>query len=314
MRESGLPFDDIRNLVEGLPAEEVDVKEHTLAQLIELGIPATDKLASICGWYSGFSGRSPAVHRGVVTLFAGTHKLDDKISDGEASAEIVEQVTAISEGSAALNRLCNQHDLALKLFDLALQLPVADISEEAALDEKACAGTIAFGMEAVAGGADLLGVAALEPRVSVSNLALLSILHEVDSGNLASEFGVPQDALEAAISLANGQQGNPLELLRRLGGRETAALCGAILAARSQHIPVVLDGLTAFVAASVLARLNKDAVLHCMFAQPGNVVTQAMIGSLGIGSVFSDRLTEDPLRGIVLASGMVKSACLLKQT
>ena len=43
---------------------------------------------------------------------------------------------------------------------------------------------------------------------------------------------------------------DPLEVLRRLGGREIAAIAGAIFAARLQRIPVVLDGYTSAPAAA----------------------------------------------------------------
>ena len=45
---------------------------------------------------------------------------------------------------------------------------------------------------------------------------------------------------------------DPLEILRRLGGREIAAMAGAIISARLNHIPVVLDGYVACAAAALL--------------------------------------------------------------
>ncbi|MDR3508952.1 MAG: nicotinate-nucleotide--dimethylbenzimidazole phosphoribosyltransferase, partial [Caulobacteraceae bacterium] len=56
---------------------------------------------------------------------------------------------------------------------------------------------------------------------------------------------------------------DPLELLRQLGGRESAALAGAILAARIQGVPVLLDGAPALAAAAVLHAVDPQAVIHC---------------------------------------------------
>ncbi|MCE3519243.1 nicotinate-nucleotide--dimethylbenzimidazole phosphoribosyltransferase, partial [Escherichia coli] len=69
------------------------------------------------------------------------------------TAQMVENFAA---GGAAINQICIANDLGLKIFDLALEYPTADITEEAAMDEKTCAATMAFGMESIAGGTDLL--------------------------------------------------------------------------------------------------------------------------------------------------------------
>lgn len=313
MRETGLPFDDIRNLIDDLPVFDSDVRDHTRGQLNDAGIAKGDRMGAICEWYSGWSGRSPAVHRGVVTLFAGTHKLDNALTDGAAGDEVLKQVTDISAGNAMLNRLCHQHDLGLKVFDLALQLPVSDISQEPALDERSCAGTIAFGMEAIAGGSDLLCIAAIEPSASSSSLAILAVLHDLDIKILAENFSIPEENLVAAIAQVKGHANNPLEVLRRLGGRETAALCGAILATRSQHIPVILDSIAALAAAAVLKALNSDAISHCLFAQDDNKVSPELIRKIGLDCVMFGPIATDPINAVAVAAGVVKSACLALQ-
>ena len=49
---------------------------------------------------------------------------------------------------------------------------------------------------------------------------------------------------------------DPLEALRRVGGRELAGMAGAILRARQLRIPVILDGFICCAAAAVLERLR----------------------------------------------------------
>ncbi|WP_409996315.1 nicotinate-nucleotide--dimethylbenzimidazole phosphoribosyltransferase [Rhizobium leguminosarum] len=61
------------------------------------------------------------------------------------------EVENFAAGSAAINQICVAYDLGLKVFDLALDYPTGDITEEAALSERDCAATMAFGMEAMAG-------------------------------------------------------------------------------------------------------------------------------------------------------------------
>ena len=265
-RESGLPFDDFRNLVRTLPSANEEAAFHTVAQF-STKYGTQSKVRSLCEWYSRWSGRSPVVHRPLMTLFCGTHALTNALDRGANSNWLLANVTEVAEGANVINRLCHQQEMGLKLFDLALQIPVEDISIEAALDEKACAGTIAFGMEAIAGGSDLLAVCAIEDGVNVSNAAILALFrdHMIEpvSDVDQREFS---NAVSKAVELAKGHAANPLEVLRRLGGRETAAICGAILAARTEHIPTVVGGVTGLAALVILKELEPEAISHCVIA------------------------------------------------
>ena len=59
---------------------------------------------------------------------------------------------------------------------------------------------------------------------------------------------------------------DPLSILARLGGREIAAMLGAIIAARQQKIPVIIDGFVATSAAAIAHAVNPRAIDHCLFA------------------------------------------------
>ena len=50
-----------------------------------------------------------------------------------------------------MNQICKSFDLGLKVFELALEKPTRDITQDAALDEAECAATMAYGMEATEG-------------------------------------------------------------------------------------------------------------------------------------------------------------------
>jgi hypothetical protein len=76
----------------------------------------------------------------------------------------------------------------------------------------------------------------------------------VDADGLARKIG----AVARAVARAGGPGLDPLEVLRRVGGREIAAIAGAILAARLQRIPVLLDGYVVTAAAADPARARPD--------------------------------------------------------
>jgi len=315
-RESGLPFDDIRNLVSSLPPLDEDAKVHTAVQLANLPEESKGKLAEICTWLSASTGQSPSVNRPLVTLFAGTHALENRLDQGASAENLLEEVTKISSGGELVNRLCAQHDVGLKVFDLALQIPVEDISVEPALDEKACAGTIAFGMEAIAGGTDLLCLASLGNQLSISNIALLAVLVDADAEKLMSLRGEQdsdaKEALQRAIEIASPHKDNPLEVLRRVGGRETAALCGGILSARTEHIPLIVNGAGAMAAVAVLYAMNPVALDHVVFGSTNaDPLLNGIQEKLGRPALLQESYAVSSVNNLVLAVGMVKSACCL---
>src|SRR5262249_28510410 len=52
--------------------------------------------------------------------------------------------------------------------------------------------------------------------------------------------------------------------LRRVGGRELAAIAGAVLRARELRVPVVLDGFVATAAAAVWEKAQAQSLAHCV--------------------------------------------------
>jgi len=115
--------------------------------------------------------------------------------------------------------------------------------------------------------------------------------------------------VETAVALHKSHLDDPLELLRRLGGRELAAMAGAILAARMERIPVLIDGYVATAAAAVLHAINPSALDHCMIghvsAEPGHMAAIEKLGKTPL-LALGMRLGEGT--GAALAAGIVKAA------
>ncbi len=232
------------------------------------------KQAFLSEWLAGWSGKSPNVSRPMLALFAGTHAAGTGL-ENPAGEPTLETVTRLAAGGSAVNQVCAAHDIGLKVFDLALQYPVEDISNQDAMDEKGSAATIGFGMEAIAGGIDLLGLGAFGQGSEIANAAISSIVTQRPAREFLShlESGLIEERLtkaEAAVALHGGAGVEPLELLRRLGGREHSAVAGAILAARVNHIPVVLDGPSVMAVVLLLQRIDKSLCDHCVVATSGN--------------------------------------------
>ena len=317
---SAIPFDDIRNLVAGMPGPDLGAVEAVKARDAVLTKPpgALGRLEEIAAWLAAWQGRAPpAVNRPVVAIFAGNHGVTAQGVSAYPAEVTRQMVENFARGGAAINQICLANDLGLKVLDLALDVPTGDITREAAMEEADCARTMAFGMEAVAGGTDLLCIG----EMGIGNTTIAAAIFAALFGGSALDWVGPgtgldgegmerkRGAVERALAVHHGRLSDPLEVLRRLGGRELAAMAGAIIAARHQRVPVIVDGYVASAAAAVLFAMDARAVDHCLFghvsAEPGHrraLVRMNKAPLLDLGM----RLGEGT--GAALAAGIVRAA------
>jgi nicotinate-nucleotide--dimethylbenzimidazole phosphoribosyltransferase len=206
---------------------------------------------------------------------------------------------AIAAGDAALNRGLRQLSAGLDVFDLALDRPVGDAALAPAMSERECAGTMAFGMEALAKQPDLLMLLGAGPGAETAAARLAQAL-----------TGAAGEDAAVARALADADaEGDALQLLRQLGGRETAALAGAILAARIQAVPVLLDGAPALAAAAVLQAADPEAIAHCRIARaPHSAVGRSLAARLGRGAQLGLQLNLEDGTAALAALSIVKLA------
>ena len=217
---------------------------------------------------------SPTLDNPMVAVFAGNHGVTaNGVSPypPEVTAQMVANFTA---GGAAISQISKLHGLNLRVFELALDLPTGDISVKEALDERACAATIAYGMEAIAGEPDLLCIG----EMGIGNTTVAAAIYAalfggvgadwVGAGAGVDEAGLKQKAkiVDKALALHGGELDHPFKILSRLGGREFAAMLGAIIAARHHKTPVLIDGFVATAAAAIAYAINPETLDHCLFA------------------------------------------------
>jgi nicotinate-nucleotide--dimethylbenzimidazole phosphoribosyltransferase len=254
---TALPFDDIRALIAGLePMGEPKLEPG--AGLGRLG----DLAAWLSCWRAGPG--APRIRRPILALYAASHEVARHSRQASTPDGVRARLEAVAAGGAAVNSLAQAQGAGIEAFDLAIDRPAPDILEHPSLSERECAATMAFGMEALAKQPDvlLLGEITAGGRIAAAALALVLF------GGEAGEWIEGDEALAArAADRARermGGSGDPLEALRQVGGREIAALAGAILAARTQSVPVILGGYGAAVAAAVLQRIDPRATEHAL--------------------------------------------------
>jgi nicotinate-nucleotide--dimethylbenzimidazole phosphoribosyltransferase len=216
----------------------------------------------------------PRLGNPMVTIFAGNHGVVEEGVSAYPAEVTAQMVTNFTNGGAAISQICALHELNLRVFELALELPTANMTREAALDDGMCAATIAYGMEAVAGKPDLICIGEMGIGNTTAAAAIYAALYGgtgadwagrgsgLDDAGLARKI----DAIDRALALHRAELDHPLAILARLGGREIAAMLGAILAARHQKVPVIIDGYVATAAAAIAHAVNPASINHCLFA------------------------------------------------
>ncbi|MBN9071108.1 MAG: nicotinate-nucleotide--dimethylbenzimidazole phosphoribosyltransferase [Rhizobiales bacterium] len=257
------PFDDFRFLLDNLPAMDREKAERVRSGMAD-GIDASETLLDLAGWLAGWTSAKLAVMRPTIAIFAGNHGVAARMPGDGTEATTAQMAEHCMSGGAPVGRICAAAGFGLKVFDLALDLPTADITRAAAMDERTCAATMAFGMEAIVGGADLVCLSDLGVGGEIAASAVAAAIFGEAAGAASADAG--KGLVTEALAFHTGRLGEPFEVLRRLGGRELAAAAGAILAARMERIPVILDGYATTAAAAVLHALNPDALDHCRIA------------------------------------------------
>lgn len=303
------PFDDIRALLATLPARDAAASE-AVSRRLDAGGEGLGRLGAISAWAAGWQGRArPGAERALVCLFAATHGVASRGREAAAASEVRALMDRFSDGSAPVGAVCAAGGLGFRAFDLALDVPTGDITETAAMSERDCVATMAFGMEATAGGADVVAVGVVGRGAEIAAAATLAALYGDPPGRWVGEGG-QADVVTIALLRDARASSDPLAVLASLGGRDLAALAGAILAARHGGVPVVLDGFVAAAAAAVLQRMEPGALDHCLAghvsSHPGHA---ALLARLGLEPLLPGLdLPEGSGVGAALALGLVKTA------
>jgi nicotinate-nucleotide--dimethylbenzimidazole phosphoribosyltransferase len=320
MTAAARPFDDIRALLAKMPKADEAAIAAAREREGQLTKPAGSlgRLEEISAFMAGWQGPArPHVDRPLVAVFAGNHGVVAQGVSPFPQSVTKAMVANFTTGGAAINQICKTFDISLKVYELALEKPTGDITEGPAMDERTCAGTIAYGMEALAIEPDLLVLGEMGIGNTTAAAAIFHALyggeaeHWVGRGTGVDDAGLKRkaEAVRAAVARHKPDLTDPLEILARLGGREIAAMAGAILAARLRRTPVVLDGFVVSSAAAVLHALDASALDHCL---AGHVSAERAHGEalkrLGKAPLLDLGMRLGEGSGAALAVAVVKAA------
>ncbi|MBT6533810.1 MAG: nicotinate-nucleotide--dimethylbenzimidazole phosphoribosyltransferase, partial [Marinovum sp.] len=200
---------------------------------------------------------------------------------------------------------------------LQLDKPTADFTQGPAMSEEECIDALKTGWAAVDEASDLLVTGEMGIGNTTSAAAIALALYGGSGADWAGRGTGVDDAglsrkvkvIEAGLGANPQASGNGLEALRCLGGRELAAMVGAIAHARMQKIPVILDGFICSAAAAALDHAVPGALDH---AVAGHVSAEgahkAILEQIGKKPLLSMEMRLGEGSGAALAISMLQAA------
>jgi len=313
-------LDEVRALLSEFPAADPEAAGRTATREAMLTKPAgaLGRLEEITGWLASWQRRHPPrIERPRACVFAGNHGVAARGVSAFPASVTAQMVQNFVVGGAAINQLCKAADAELRVYEMALDRPTADFTIEPAMSEEDCAKAMAYGMMAVEPGIDLLCLG----EMGIANTTSAAALAHALFGGSAADWtgpgtGVAGAALQrktevvaAGVALHRPAARDSFDILRRLGGQELAAICGAVMAARLARTPVLLDGFACTAAAAVLHAADPHALDHCLVAhvsaEPGH---RRLLRAIGKRALFDFGMRLGEASGAALAIPILKAA------
>ncbi len=312
---------EIRGILSDLPGPDRESGEAAAAREAELTKPVRSlgRLEDLAAWLATWQGRyPPRMLRPRVAVFAGNHGVAAQGVSAFPQAVTRQMVQNFIDGGAAVNQLSAAFDADLRVYEMALEQPTADFTQEAAMTDSTCANAMAYGMAAVEEGFDVMALGEMGIANTTSGAAICCALFGgtaedwVGPGTGVDEAGLRRKADVVRRGLARHADAldDPFEVMRRLGGQELAAITGAVIACRMGRTPVILDGFTTTAAAAVLAAIEPTLLDHCVVAhgsaEPGHA---RLLDTLGKRALLDLDMRLGEASGAALAIPLLQGAC-----
>jgi len=313
-------LDEMRALITHLPGPDLEAGSAAATREAQLTKPAgaLGRLEELTQWMATWQGKHPpSAGHPRTAVFAGNHGVAARGVSAYPASVTAQMVKNFIDGGAAVNQLCKTVDADLRIYEMALDEPTADFTTGRAMSEEDCALALAYGMMAVEPGIDVLALGEMGIANTTAAAALCCGLFDGSAADwVGPGTGVAGAALERKLAAVDeamrrhrGAARDGFDWLARVGGRELAAIAGAIIAARRARVPVVLDGYATTAAAAVLFALDPRALDHCIVAhcsaEPGHARLLEKLGKRPLLD-FGMRLGE--ASGATLALLIIKAA------
>jgi nicotinate-nucleotide--dimethylbenzimidazole phosphoribosyltransferase len=259
----------------------------------------------------------PRVEAPRVVIFAGNHGVVARGVSPFPPDVTAQMVANFAAGGAAINAIAQAGGVALEVVPLGLDTPTADISREAAMSELELLDALNAGARTAAGDGDVLALG----EMGIGNTTIAAALAARSLGGSGADWAGPGTGLDPAgiarkaavideaLALHAGSGGSAVEILRCLGGREIAAIAGAVVAARHHSIPIILDGYVVTASLAPLFRENAAILDHCLAghcsAEPAH---RRLLAEMGLRPLLDLEMRLGEGTGAVLAMALLRAA------
>ena len=311
-------FAEVRKLLKAIPSADQAAIDAWKARDPQLTKPLgslgqlEDVSCHMAAWQRRHPPRADHIR---ACIFAGNHGIASLGVSAFPADVTVQMVANYQNGGAAINQICKTFGVEVITDSIELDRPTADFTKGPAMTESECVAAMERGAATVEEGLDLLVLG----EVGIGNTTCAAAISHALFGGTAADWtgrGTGVDNEHLAIKtevvrkgvLANPSR-DPLEVLRSVGGRELAAMTGAVLAARLRRVPVLLDGYVCLSAAVVLYAMDPKALDHCLIghasAEPGD---QRLVATIGKKPLLTLNMRLGEGTGAAAAVGLVKAA------
>ncbi|SEG42773.1 nicotinate-nucleotide-dimethylbenzimidazole phosphoribosyltransferase [Thalassococcus halodurans] len=257
----------------------------------------------------------PSIKRAQAVVFAGNHGVCAQGVNPFPQEVTAQMVANFEHGGAAINQLCRANGADLSVIAIDLDTPTNDITQGAAMSEAETLDAMCRGAEAVDADASVLvlGEMGIGNSTIAAALAMAAFGGDakdwVGRGTGSDDAGVNRKVDAITRACAANSDASGLALLSAVGGREQAAICGAVLQARALRIPVILDGFICTAATTPLFAADPRFLDHCVVGhvsrEPGHA---RLLDALNKQPVLSLDMALGEGSGAAVALGILRSA------
>ena len=310
---------EFRDFMSNLPAADDSAGQAATERNAQLTKPpgALGDLEDLAIWYARWSGQArPRIEAPQVVIFAGNHG----VAASGVSAfppEVTQQmVYNFQAGGAAINQISKTFGAKMTVVELELDRPTQDFTKGPAMTEAELLTALQTGWQSVDPQADLF----VAGEMGIGNTTAAAAIAAALFGGSADDWvgrgtGVDDEGLaRKADAVTRGLAANPdatsgIEALRCLGGRELAAMAGAVVRARTLNVPVIMDGFICTAACATLHAMDPAALDHVIAGHASaEQAHQRMLGYLNKEAVIQMNMRLGEGSGAATALGIVKAA------
>ncbi len=268
----------------------------------------------VSGWQAT---ETPEVKNAVAIIFAGNHGVCNQGVNPFPQEVTRQMVDNFRNKGAAINQICDTNGISLKVVGLELERPTQDFTIGLAMTEAETLEAFNIGWNAINDDAHVLIFGEMGIGNSTVASAICSAIfggsvkNWVGPGTGSDRAGIQKKVQVIEDSLATHKDNltGPLEILSVFGGREQAAICGAILGARAKSKVVILDGFICCASASILHAINEEALDHCLLGHlSAEPASQSLASILGKKPILDLGMRLGEGSGAALSFSILKTA------